>query len=62
MQWLDELGNSLRREFGHSPRLMVLATVDRSGSPHARVVVCRRIDEEGRLYVATDARSEKAGQ
>ncbi|WP_428938947.1 pyridoxamine 5'-phosphate oxidase family protein [Fontivita pretiosa] len=62
MQWLDELGNSVRREFGDSPKLMVLATVDRSGAPHARMVVCRRIDEEGRLYVATDARTEKAAQ
>jgi pyridoxamine 5'-phosphate oxidase len=63
MQWLDELRSALDREFGRDkPRVMVLATVDRSGAPHARCVVCRRIDEGGRLYAATDARTDKNAQ
>jgi PPOX class probable FMN-dependent enzyme len=62
MQWLVELRESLEREFGEGSRVMALTTVDRAGAPHARCVVCRRIDDEGRLFFATDARTEKNTQ
>lgn len=62
MEWLGELQSALDKEFGASSRIMILATVDASGAPHARCVVCRRIDDEGRLYIATDARTEKNAQ
>jgi PPOX class probable FMN-dependent enzyme len=62
VEWLSKLREALEREFGNNPRVMALATVDRSGAPHARSIVCRRIDEEGRLYFAADARSEKSTQ
>jgi PPOX class probable FMN-dependent enzyme len=62
LQWLEELRAALDREFGASSRVMTLATVDRGGAPHARAVVCRRIDDDGRMYVGTDARTEKNNQ
>lgn len=63
MQWLQELRSSVDREFGvAAPRVMTLATVDRAGAPHARGIICRRIDDEGRVYAATDARTEKNAQ
>lgn len=58
-QWIEELLAALDRGYGSAPRIMVLATVDRSGGPHARCVVCRKIDEEGRIYLGADARTQK---
>lgn len=52
----------MEKEFGSRSRVMVLATVDRGGAPHARCVVCRRIDNEGRIFIATDARTQKNAQ
>lgn len=60
--WLAELRSALDAEFGDAPRIAVLATVDRDGRPHGRTVVCRRIEDDGKLWVATDARSSKNGQ
>jgi PPOX class probable FMN-dependent enzyme len=60
--WLQELRAAMDWEFGAKPRVMILATVDRSGAPHARAIVCRRIDDEGRIFAATDARTEKNNQ
>lgn len=62
LSWLAELLTALQNEYGEKPRVMVLATVDRSGAPHARSLICRRLDDDGRIYAATDARSEKSGQ
>src|SRR4051794_26113598 len=56
--WLDELRSALNREFGEKPKVMILATVDPAGAPHGRCLVCRRIDEEGRIHAAIDARTE----
>jgi PPOX class probable FMN-dependent enzyme len=39
---------------------MVLATVDPAGAPHARAIVCRRIESDGRIFTAIDARTEKS--
>jgi pyridoxamine 5'-phosphate oxidase len=38
---------------------MMLATVDAANAPHVRCLVCRRIDPEGRVYAAIDARTQK---
>jgi pyridoxamine 5'-phosphate oxidase len=59
MQWLQELRAALDREYSAAPHVMMLATAELSGAPHVRCVVCRRIDEQGRLFAATDARTEK---
>lgn len=63
MEWVDELRAALDREqsnaAGAIPRVATLATVDRSGAPHARGVICRRIEPDGQLLFASDARSDK---
>lgn len=61
-EWIDEFQAALAREFGDKPCVATLATVDKSGAPRARTVVCRRVGAEGSLYVASDARSEKNEQ
>jgi pyridoxamine 5'-phosphate oxidase len=59
-EWIEVLRAALDDEFGDAqPRVCTLATVDDDGEPVARMVVCRRIDEVGRLYFVSDARSEK---
>ena len=70
IEWIDELRAALDREQsamsnGASsarrgvPRVATLATVDRSGAPHARSVICRRIDADGLLHFVSDARANK---
>jgi len=59
MEWLKELRDGLDAEFGTRPFVVTLATVDLTGWPHARMVVCRRIDDDGTIYVVSDARSQK---
>ena len=61
MEWLDMLRAAIDDEFGQRPRVVTLATVD-AGGPAARSVVCRRIDQKGWLYFASDGRSAKNGQ
>lgn len=62
MQWLDELRAALGQQYGSQPAVMLLASVDPSGAPHARCLICRRIDETGRIYAATDSRTDKNAQ
>ncbi len=59
--WIGELRATLRSEFEGRPWVAVMATVDRDGLPHGRSVVCRRLEDDGTLWVATDARSAKNG-
>ena len=63
MEWVDELRAALDREHSAAtcavPRVATLATVDRSGAPHARGVICRRIEPDGELLFVSDARAEK---
>jgi len=59
IEWVNELRTDLGQEFGNTPRVVTLATVDLTGWPHARTVVCRRLDDDGTIYVASDARSQK---
>src|SRR5690349_13452323 len=62
MEWLDLLRAAMDDEFGQRPRVVTLATVLRRRHPRARSVVCRRIDDAGRLYFASDARTGKNAQ
>lgn len=60
--WITELRQALRDEFDDAPWVVTLATIDADGSPDARSVICRRVDDEGTLWVASDARSRKNAQ
>ena len=57
--WVEEFRSALDSEFGPRPRVGTLATVDREGRPRARTVVCRKVEDDGSLWVASDARSGK---
>jgi PPOX class probable FMN-dependent enzyme len=60
MHWLVELFAAMGAVQRSTPLIATLATVDFLGRPRARSVVCRRIDEEdGSIWIASDARSEK---
>lgn len=60
--WIDEFRAALDAEFAAKPRVGALATVDDEGRPRVRSVVCRRVEDDGSLWVASDSRSEKNGQ
>lgn len=57
--WLPDLTASLSREFGDSPKIASLATVDQHGHPQTRCIVIRELDGGGSLWFITDTRSEK---
>lgn len=59
MDWLVELSASMGSVQRSTPLIATLATVDFLGRPRARSVVCRRIDDDGPIWIASDARSEK---
>ena len=61
-EWIGELVAALAREFGDKPHVATLATVDKSGAPRARTVICRKVSAEGAVLVVSDARSEKNEQ
>lgn len=60
--WVAEMKAALDAEYGAKPRIAALATVDEGGRPRVRSVVCRRVEEDGSLWVASDARSDKNEQ
>jgi PPOX class probable FMN-dependent enzyme len=57
--WLPILRDALDLDYAAAPRIATLATVDPHHRPRARSVVIRRIDDDGSLHIATDARSDK---
>ena len=60
-EWVAALTKSLAEEFGEDrPRVCTLATVDKSGAPRARSVICRKVGEDGSVWFLIDGRSEKA--
>jgi len=61
-QWLKILRDSLTRENEDRPTVMILATLSRNGSPRARCVVCRAIDNDGSIWFVSDKRSRKNEQ
>lgn len=60
--WIAEIQSSLSREFGEKPAAATLATVDKSGGPRARTVICRRVADDGSIFITSDARTEKSEQ
>ncbi len=60
--WVEELTAALAGEYGGAPHICTLATVDKSGNPRARSVVCRKLNADGSLWMVSDARSEKNEQ
>jgi pyridoxamine 5'-phosphate oxidase len=61
-EWLNLLRESLASESADRPAVMTLATLSRNGSPRARCVVCRAIDDDGSIWFVSDARSKKNQQ
>jgi pyridoxamine 5'-phosphate oxidase len=61
-EWLKLLRESLTKENSDCPSIMTLATASRNGSPRARSVVCRLIDDDGEIWFVSDARSKKNAQ
>jgi pyridoxamine 5'-phosphate oxidase len=59
--WLQLVRAAAASEPGR-PTIIALATVDAAGDPQVRSVVCRRIDDEGQLWITSDARSAKHDQ
>lgn len=59
MEWLKELRAAVEAEYGPAPVVATLALVDGYGLPSGRSVVCRRINDDGSVWVASDARSQK---
>jgi pyridoxamine 5'-phosphate oxidase len=60
-EWVAALTRALAEEFSEDrPRVCTLATVDKSGAPRARSVICRKLGEDGSVWFLNDGRSEKA--
>ena len=63
--WLDSLREDKRLEFGDKPLTAALATARTNNGRAAaanRMVVVRDVADDGRLTIASDARSEKNAQ
>jgi pyridoxamine 5'-phosphate oxidase len=56
------LRESLGGEGIDRPWIAALATIGQQHYPHVRHIICRQIDDEGILWIASDARSEKNQQ
>jgi pyridoxamine 5'-phosphate oxidase len=61
-EWLQLLTEALAVETPDRPMVMTLATLSRNGSPRARSVICRAIDDDGTIWITSDSRSRKNGQ
>lgn len=59
--WLEPFRAAEAHDVGR-PLIVALATVDEAGDPQVRSVVCRRVDDDGALWIASDARSAKHWQ
>ena len=60
--WINELKENLATEFDHKFVVATLATVRSDAAPDARSVVVRNLLEDGRMWITSDARSEKNQQ
>jgi pyridoxamine 5'-phosphate oxidase len=58
-EWVNLLRSAVEST---SPAVMVLATLSRNGSPRARSVVCRTIDDDGTIWFVSDSRTAKSRQ
>jgi pyridoxamine 5'-phosphate oxidase len=59
LPWLPILRSALDAEYADRPRIATLATIDFDRQPRARTVILRRIDDDGTLWIASDAHSDK---
>ena len=59
--WLDMFRDALKSG-NVRPIVLSLATVDSTGHPCVRSVICRRVDDDGSLWITTDSRSDKHAQ
>lgn len=59
--WLELFRAAASSESGR-PIIIALATVDAAGDPQVRSVVCRHMDDEGRIWITSDTRSPKHRQ
>jgi pyridoxamine 5'-phosphate oxidase len=63
MDWMQELRLVCEAEYRARPIVATMATANRDGQPHARIVIVRLFDPgEGILWIATDRRSEKINE
>lgn len=61
-RWVAPVRTALSAEFGAKPWIGALATVDASMRPRVRSVVCRKVEDDGCLWITCDSRSEKVRQ
>jgi pyridoxamine 5'-phosphate oxidase len=60
--WLGIFRAALQREYGDRPRIVTLASVDAKRRPRARSVILRRIDDDGALWITSNAFAAKNEQ
>ena len=58
-EWVDLMRSGLKDEFGTKPWIGALATVDQSLRPRVRSIVCRKVEDDGNVWVTCDSRSAK---
>lgn len=62
MAWLTVFRQSLQNEYADNPRIVTLASVDAKRRPRARSVILRRIDDNGALWITSNAFAAKNAQ
>jgi hypothetical protein len=58
-EWLHIFKQSIAAEWPNRPPVGALATIDITGFPRVRHVVCPRIDHDGTIRITSDRRSHK---
>jgi len=58
-RWYAQASDTLPRDTAHR---IALATAEPNGRPSVRIVLCRQVDESGRLYFYTNYESRKGQQ
>ncbi|HEX3358827.1 MAG TPA: pyridoxamine 5'-phosphate oxidase family protein [Tepidisphaeraceae bacterium] len=61
-EWLTQLKETIEAAREDGQIVMTLATLSRNGSPRARAVVLRAVEEDGSIWFVSDARSKKNQQ
>jgi pyridoxamine 5'-phosphate oxidase len=57
--WVQPLRLAIDQEFPSRPCPVALATTAPDGTPAVRMMICRRVNDDGSVFFATDQRSEK---
>jgi pyridoxamine 5'-phosphate oxidase len=61
-EWLKQFNELVEAAKADGPVILTLATLSRNGSPRARAVVLRSVEEDGSIWVVSDGRSKKNQQ